>query len=59
MNVHIVSQVLRRRQPPTPRVQAETHADRAREEGLYFKDTAGLIIFLLVVFVFLMISAYA
>ncbi len=59
MNVHIVSQVLRRGQKHTPRIQPQSQVDTSQDEGLYFKETAGFIIFLLVVFVFLMIAAYA
>lgn len=57
MNVHVVSQVVRRRQQAL-REQAQTPEGTSQDEGLYFKDTAGLIIFLLVVFVFFMIASF-
>lgn len=58
MNVHVVSQVVRRRQQAL-RSQPQTPENANHDEGLYFKDTAGLIIFLLVVFVFFMIATFA
>lgn len=57
MKVNILIQTLRqRRQPrsfPTSKTQSELD-----QEGLYYKDVAGFIIFLLVTFVFLMIAMH-
>lgn len=57
MKVNILIQTLRQhRQPrsiPTSKKQRELD-----QEGLYYKDVAGFIIFLIVTFVFLMIAMH-
>jgi hypothetical protein len=57
MKVNILIQTLRQhRQPrsiPTPKTQRELD-----QEGLYYKDVAGFIIFVVITFVFLMIAMH-
>ncbi len=59
MNVHILTQVIRkRRHPSSPSSKNRIHRDESHDEELINKDVAGFIIFLVVAFSFLMIVMF-
>jgi len=59
MNVNIQAQVIRqRRRLNVSRSALSKHVDVENDEGLIYKDVAGFIIFLVIVFSFLMIAMF-
>ena len=59
MNVNILTQVIRqRRHLQSSRPAARIHNDATNDERHIYKDVAGLIIFLVVAFSFLMIAMF-
>jgi hypothetical protein len=59
MNVNILTQVIRKRRYPSPHSsKIYMSDDESHNEKLIYKDVAGIIIFLVVAFSFLMISMF-